>query len=98
MNHRDAELSDVVVVLQDLDDKQANQCVAQLKSAGLEVASINQDNGTIEGSVESCKVHDLKHIPGVSYVRSVMTYTADYPPGDPRDKDGPEQDFEDAED
>jgi len=98
MNHRDAELSDVVVVLQDLDDKQADQAVAQLKSAGLDVASVNKDNGTIEGCVETCKVPDLKHIPGVSYVRSVMTYTADYPPGDPRDKDGPEQDFEDGED
>src|SRR5947209_7633241 len=98
MNHRDAELSDVVVVLQDLEDQEANQVVTKLKSAGLDVSSVNKDNGTIEGSCETAKVHDLKHVPGVSYVRSVMTYTADYPPGDPRDKDGPEQDFEDGED
>jgi len=94
MNHRDAELTDVVVVLDDLDDQQTQEVVANLKTAGLVVCSVDNDQSTVEGTIESQKVHDLKKIPRVRYVRAVMTYTADYPVGDPRDKDGADSDAE----
>lgn len=98
MNHHDAEISDVVVVLSDLDEQQTKAVLDQLKAAGLQISSMDQDTGTIEGSVDAGKVGELKKIKGVSYVRSVMTYTADYPPGDPRDLDGKEETYEDSED
>jgi hypothetical protein len=98
MNHHDAEISDVVVVLQDIDEQRVKEVIDQLKTAGLQISSMDQDTGTIEGSVDAAKVGELKKIKGVSYVRSVMTYTADYPPGDPRDLDGKEETYEDSED
>ena len=98
MNHHDAEISDVVVVLQDMEEQRVKEVIEQLKTAGLQVSTMDQDTGTIEGSVDAAKVSDLKKIKGVSYVRSVMTYTADYPPGDPRDLDGKEETYEDSED
>ena len=40
-----------------------------------------------EGTVDASKIHQIDDFPGVAYVRSVFTYIADYPPGDPRDLD-----------
>ena len=91
-------MSDVVVVLTGPDPSTINACLAKLKELGLAVDSINSDQGVIEGSIEADCVAKIKTIPGVSYVRSVFTYTADFPPGDPRDKDGVEPQWEDDED
>ena len=90
MNHHDAEITDVVVVLDGQGSKSIDAAIASLKKLGLEVSTVNNNEGVIEGSIDTAKVHDLKAVPGVCYVRSVFTYTADYPAGDPRDKDGPE--------
>ena len=95
MNHRDAEITDVVVVLDDLNDEQTNQIVLKLQAAGLAVTNVDNNQSIVEGSIDSAKVHDLKHVDCVRYVRSIFSYTADYPPGDPRDKDGPEESYED---
>ena len=84
----DAYLSDVVVVLDDLTNEQTQQVVAQLAAAGLEVSRVDDDSSVVEGTIESYKVHALKDVPRVRYVRSVFTYDANYPPGDPRDRDG----------
>ena len=51
----DQQQNNRVVVLQDLEDQEANQVVTKLKSAGLDVSSVNKDNGTIEGSCETAK-------------------------------------------
>ncbi|HEX4796284.1 MAG TPA: hypothetical protein VH370_21015 [Humisphaera sp.] len=98
MNHRDAEVTDVVVVLDDLDDQQTQEVVGNLKAAGLVVDTIDNEQSTVEGTIESQKVHDLKKVARVRYVRAVMTYTADYPVGDPRDKDGADSDVETGND
>ncbi len=90
MNHHDAEITDVVVVLDGQGAKSMDSTVSSLKQLGLEVSTVNNDEGVIEGSINTDKVHDLKTVPGVCYVRSVFTYTADYPCGDPRDRDGTE--------
>ena len=89
MNHHDAEITDVVVVLDGQGGQSMDAALAKLKACGLEVCSVRNDEGVIEGSIDTSKVHDLKAVPGVCYVRSVFTYTADFPTGDPRDKDGP---------
>jgi len=98
MNHHDAEMSEVVVVLDDLNDQQTQEVVKQLQAAGLQVSNVDNDQSTVDGIIDALKVHDLKHVPRVRYVRTIMNYTADYPPGDPRDKDGAEEQIEDGED
>ncbi len=98
MNHHDAEITDVVIVLDELDDEQTLAVVKKLEAAGLNVTSVNHDISTVEGSIRSEKVHGLHHVEKVRYVRSVMTYTADYPPGDPRDADGPQEQCDECED
>ncbi|MDB5291508.1 MAG: hypothetical protein JWL69_2749 [Phycisphaerales bacterium] len=98
MNHHDGEVTDVVIVLDDLNDEQTQEVVTQLKCAGLAVSTVNNETSVVEGSIDSQKVHDLKKVAKVRYVRSVMTYAVDYPPGDPRDKDGPEEECDERED
>ena len=90
MNHHDAEIADVIIVLSGQGQQEVDAATAKLKEFGLEVVDVNADEGVIEGSCDANQVHHLKAVPGVSYVRSVFTYTADYPPGDPRDQDGPD--------
>jgi hypothetical protein len=92
MNHRDAEMTEVVVVLDELDDERTLRVVEMLKEKGLEVFKVDNDESVVDGTIESDKVKSLKDVESVRFVRSVLTYTVDYPPGDPRDKDGPEDD------
>jgi hypothetical protein len=84
----DAYLSDVVVMLEDLTDDQTMRVVDLLKAAGLEVSRVDNDQSVVEGTIEASKAHDLNHVPSVRYVRTVFTYEANFPPGDPRDRDG----------
>ena len=87
MNHHDEEMTDVVVVLDGKGPGSVDAAIKALKEIGLSVSDVNQEEGVIEGSIESDRVPKLKGVPGVTYVRSVFSYTADYPVGDPRDKD-----------
>ncbi len=96
MNHQDAEITDVVVVIGCPDGVKFASVVESLKAAGLSVDSIDAENDVVEGSIESTRVHDLKKVECVRYVRPVFSYVADYPPGDPRDKDGPEASDDDG--
>jgi hypothetical protein len=84
----DGYLSDVVVMLEELTADQTNTVVEQLKAAGLEVARVDDEMSVVEGTIDAHRAHDLKHVTHVRYVRSVFTYLANYPPGDPRDRDG----------
>lgn len=97
MNHHDAELTDVIVVLDGQGQGSIDGSLGKLREAGLEVVDIKADEGIVEGSIDASKVSQLKKVPGVCYVRSVFTYTADYPTGDPRDQDGPLEPFEDED-
>jgi hypothetical protein len=91
MSHQDAYISDIVVVTTDEGGKKIDDTIDRLKSEGMEVQNVNTDQGVIEGVCPVAKVKTIDHLPGVSYVRSVFTYIADYPPGDPRDLDGQEE-------
>ena len=84
----DAYLSEVVIMLDELTTEQTAQVIELLKAAGLEVSRVNDDQSVVEGTIESSKAHDLKHVRNVRYVRTVFTYDANFPPGDPRDRDG----------
>ena len=98
MNHQDAQLTDVIIVLEELDDAQTIEVVKTLEAVGLTVNKVDNDESTVEGSIVSHQVHHLSKVPKVTYVRSVMTYTVDYPVGDPRDLDGPEDTCDESED
>lgn len=84
----DGYFSDVVVVLDELTDEQTREVVERLKALGLEVSRVDDDQSVVEGTIDASKAHELQHVTCVRYVRSVFTYLADYPPGDPRDRDG----------
>lgn len=84
----DARLSDVMVTLDRRWEDKLSDAIEQLKTAGLDVRNADDDNSMIEGTIDVCKVHDLEKLDCVDYVRTVFTYFANYPPGDPRDVDG----------
>lgn len=97
MNHHDAEMTDVVIVFDCKGKEPIEDAVRRLRELGMEVCEVNADEGVVEGNIDSTKVPELKTLPGVCYVRSVFSYVADYPPGDPRDKDGVEPASEDED-
>jgi hypothetical protein len=84
----DGYFSEVVLTLDELTTEETNKVVEQLKAAGLEVSRVDDDLSVVEGTIEASRAHDLGKMEHVRYVRSVFTYLADYPPGDPRDRDG----------
>jgi hypothetical protein len=77
MNHREIEMSDVVVVLDELDDDQTQVIVTALKALGMEVCSVDNDNSVVEGSVATCKLAEIRIIEHVRYIRNVFNYQAD---------------------
>ena len=89
-NHQDAEITEVVVVLDKSCDNQMAQVVEKLKGLGMDVFSTDEDNLVVEGAVESSKLPEIQKLGCVDYVRTVMTYIADFPTGDSRDKDEPD--------
>lgn len=95
MGHRDAEITEIVVVIHEAYCDRLGEAVSKLTTFGIEVFSTDEDEGIVNGSVETYKIPDLEKLDCVNYVRSVMTYIADYPVGDPRDKDLKEDDDED---
>ncbi len=60
MNHRDAEMTEVIVVLDELDDAQTAKVVEQLKAKGLEVFKVDNDESIVDGTIEADKVKSLK--------------------------------------
>ena len=84
----DAYVSEIIAVINDKHSDDLDKIVAQLKAAGVDVSNVNSDENVVEGTVESVKLKEVGKVPGVEYVRTVFTYAANYPPGDPRDRDG----------
>lgn len=84
----DAIISDIVVVLDKAYEERLADAVAILKATGMEVRSADDDNSVVEGTIETDLVHALEKLECVDYVRKVFTYYANFPPGDPRDRDG----------
>jgi hypothetical protein len=97
MNHHDADLSDVVVVLEPEMGISFDQAVANLKQQGLSVTDTDVENDVVEGTIETTKVKPLEKLACVKYVRSVFNYTADFPTGDPRNLDKDEDGDADAD-
>ena len=90
MDHRDAHVSDITLVIRPAFCSKLPEVVERLTAAGIAVNNVNEDVGVVEGTCSSCNVHSLEKLEFVEAVRTVFSYVADYPPGDPRDLDGPE--------
>jgi hypothetical protein len=84
----DARISEVVITLDKRWENDLPGALRILKDSGVEVTSADDNNSVIEGNIDVCRVHDLEKLDCVEYVRTVFTYDANYPPGDPRDRDG----------
>jgi hypothetical protein len=97
MEHQDAEVSDITVVLKAECAEKLDETVAALKKFGMEVEETDADNGVVEGTIDASKLAEIKKWPCVEYVRVEFTYVADYPPGDARDKDGRDKDGAEAD-
>jgi hypothetical protein len=84
----DANVSDIVVVLDKRYEDRLDDAVAMLKAIGMEIEDACDEKSVVEGCIDSCKLPDLALLDCVDYVRKVFSYDANYPPGDPRDRDG----------
>ena len=90
MDHIDAQMTEVLVVLNGNYEGKLAEGVALLTAAGLTVDETDDDNCTVHGTVESYRLAEIEKAPCVHFVRTILTYIADYPTGDPRDRDGTE--------
>ena len=97
MEHQDAEVSDVYIVLKPECAEKLDETAGTLKKMGMDVDQVDADNGVVEGTIVADKVAEIRKWPCVEYVRVEFTYIADYPPGDSRNRDAPEAP-EDSED
>ncbi len=88
MDHRDQSVSDVTIVIRTAFAGRLDEVVEQLNEAGVGITNINEDVAAIEGSCESNRIFVIERMEFVEAVRTTFNYIADYPPGDPRDRDG----------
>jgi hypothetical protein len=95
MNFHDAQMSDITVVLDKRWEDKLADAVEQLKKHGVEIREASDDNGVVDGVIETAKVHELQKLDCVDYVRTTFSWIADYPPGDPRDLDKVSREIED---
>lgn len=86
MTSAEAYLSDVVIVARDGSSAGLEQLASRLSEHGLEVRDLRPDVGVIEGTCDHSLVRKFDEFPGVSYVRTVFNYIADYPAGHPLDR------------
>ena len=75
----DRYFTEVVIILEPLDDDRMKGVVAELQSRGLRVDSVDNDNSVVEGTIESSRLHDLQSAPPVDVVRQEYTYVAEFP-------------------
>ena len=91
MQHRDQQVSDITIVVKPDFTQRLEEVIEQLNEAGVGITSVNEDVGAVEGSCETNRIVIVERMEFVDAVRVVFTYIADYPPGDPRDLDGPDK-------
>jgi hypothetical protein len=84
----DCNITQLIVILDKAWENDLAGAVKILSDAGMKIESADDDTSVVEGEIDTRKLHDLEHLPCVDYVRKVLSYDANYPPGDPRDVDG----------
>ena len=84
----DATYADIIVILDAAYEERLNDAVEMLKQAGMTVESADDDQSVVTGQIELHCVHVLEKLECVDYVRKVFAYDVNFPPDDPRDRDG----------
>ncbi len=84
----DANISEIIVILDKAYEDNLKAAVKMLKDTGMSIDNTDDDNSVVEGEINSERLHDLQQLPCVDYIRRVFSYNANFPPGDPRDRDG----------
>ncbi len=84
----DAEIADVVITIQEVWVDKIDEAAQRLVEIGLEIRVIDRTSGVVEGSIDLLYFAALQALDPVAYVRKVMQYDVNFPPGDPRDRDG----------
>jgi hypothetical protein len=84
--HRDAYITEVMVTLKGTYADRLEEALRQLRDAGMHVDHADDDMSMVEGSIEAGSVGRLQELDAVQYVRKMHTYAAEYPKGDPRDR------------
>jgi hypothetical protein len=77
MGNQEVEMSDVIVVLDELDDDQTQVVVNALKALGMCIESVDNENSVVEGSVATARLGEIKKVQFVRYVRNVFNYEAE---------------------
>jgi hypothetical protein len=84
----DGRYAEIVVILDAAYEERLDDAVGMLKSAGMVVEHADDDRSVVTGHVDTANLHALEGLECVDYVRKVFTYDVNFPPGDPRDRDG----------
>jgi len=84
----DAIYAEIVVILDAAYEERLDDAVEMLKRAGMTVENADDDQSVVCGQIDMTYLHVVEKLECVDYVRKVFTYDANFPPGDPRDRDG----------
>jgi hypothetical protein len=92
MDHHDADISDVIIILHEEMGGTLDDALLKLMEWCISIGEVDRDEGAVQATVESTKLKTLEQLSFVKYVRRVFEYTADFPPGDPRNLDPDSED------
>jgi hypothetical protein len=84
----DCNITQIIVILDKAWENDLAGAIKILTDSGMTIDKADDDNSVVEGEIDTTKLHALEHLSCVDYVRKVSCYDANYPPGDPRDRDG----------
>jgi hypothetical protein len=88
MEHQDAEITEMVIILSRSCEGRLPAAVDSLKNVGVEIISVDEQEFVVSGTIDSGKIGMIEKLECVNYVRLVQTYIADFAAGDPRNQDG----------
>ena len=87
MDHRDAEMAEVIVILRGEYAGNNEPALKQLRDGGLGITHVDNDDGVVEGSTPAAKVAELRKLPCVETIRITQTWIAEEPSGSAHDKE-----------
>ncbi len=92
MDSRDTQETDVVVIVKDACEARIVEVLRQLQEVGFRICQEDPDTdltqGAVAGTIETSRLPELERMDCVQYVRRVMSYMAEFPANDPRDRNG----------
>lgn len=77
MLERQTEVSDVEVVLTGDCANDNEAALTSLRDHGLRITDIDQDDGVVEGTINSDRLLELKRLPCVAHLRDIFTYLSE---------------------